>query len=525
MFDVFRSQIWRRAVVAAAVALAVTAAPAAFGQTQPARAPSASAVKSLLPVGPEGARTLTREFGSALADWLRVQGMKGRLAWKDGKEPRAVAAGDHYEIRIPPSTLSTDKRAIAIDSAFFEVRPQPDGTLAVSGTPPKTVSVSAIVRKIAPDGTTRKSTRKLFDLDLGQQSLSGTFVREYGDFTKFDYTSAGYRVSGAPWQLRTGEIRYVVDLTPDTDRLLSGFYRTTVADVVGKDAAGETVLSLAALSATGKVARLDVPRMKALAVYVNRLDMGSRRPPLGEVWSRLVKGLAGFDGSVRVDGLKVRDADLGGNVEIGGIEGSLGFGDLDRPVGNARLGLSVTDVTMPSPLGILAHTRLVPSHAEFALSASGLPNDVVRRLLDAPRSAHAKAGILADLKRSGTEVKLDTLGIVAGDAAVSGGGGLRFAAGAAFDVIGAATLSLRGVETVIAELRSVDAVARVLTIAQALGQAGKDDRGREIRTYRFEATKDGQLLMNGADLMLVVGMARSSDQPSAPAKNGPKRKK
>lgn len=55
-----------------------------------------------------------------------------------------------------------------------------------------------------------------------------------------------------------------------------------------------------------------------------------------------------------------------------------------------------------------------------------------------------------------------------------------------------------------------------------MGQAGKDDTGADVRSYKFEVTEAGQLLLNGADMTPLL--AGGGEPAPAPAEQ-PKKKK
>ena len=45
------------------------------------------------------------------------------------------------------------------------------------------------------------------------------------------------------------------------------------------------------------------------------------------------------------------------------------------------------------------------------------------------------------------------------------------------------------------------------------GQMGKDGKGRDVRTYDFQLNEQGQALLNGSDLQMIMQSVQGTKQP------------
>jgi len=79
--------------------------------------------------------------------------------------------------------------------------------------------------------------------------------------------------------------------------------------------------------------------------------------------------------------------------------------------------------------------------------------------------------------------------------------------------VGEADIVLRGLDGAVKLLSAgpksseTDQALGVLSMLQMFGQIAKDDVGREIRTYAFKVQPDGKVLLNGADMTMMLGAA------------------
>ena len=55
---------------------------------------------------------------------------------------------------------------------------------------------------------------------------------------------------------------------------------------------------------------------------------------------------------------------------------------------------------------------------------------------------------------------------------------------------------------------NAQSLLQTLTMLQMVGQQSKNANGQDIRTYDLELTADGKTLLNGADLMTVMGAVK-----------------
>lgn len=223
-------------------------------------------------------------------------------------------------------------------------------------------------------------------------------------------------------------------------------------------------------------------------------------------------------------------ASVQGRHQISGARFALGDGDLS--IGNGALDLSmhgldsgsasmaiafrVSDLDLPVAIGPLS-----PREMAVDLVLSGLPTDRLFGALSAmvagaglPDSGHAMAmfGLhLQDLMMtSGGRIEINEVLLIADDARLRVAGTIKPTYAAPLGLVAQLDMSIGGLGALIAAARAnpndLDSL-RQLTVLQAVGTAATDPDGTSVLRYVLDINQQGQILMNGSDLMPALATA------------------
>ncbi|HEY0835272.1 MAG TPA: hypothetical protein VGE72_15315, partial [Azospirillum sp.] len=264
-------------------------------------------------------------------------------------------------------------------------------------------------------------------------------------------------------------------------------------------------------------------------------------PPMPAVTD--LQGLfAGAGFAVRVDDTAFTDPDDGTRFGWRQMRVQGGVEDLDKPLSRASLAFSQDGLTLDPPPG---PGDFMPRSMDLAMSIGKVPTAALSQAFSSSSvpgldiaTAGAMAGFqfLGALGQAGSEIKLDRLSVVTAAAAGTLNGQATFTQNATFGAVGAFSLVMRGLDTAIKVLQpkrgakpdpDTQGSIQALTMIQALGQQSKDERGQELRTYRIDLTPEGKLLLNGTDLVPLLGGGNEAEpepEPKPePARKGAKR--
>jgi len=479
-------------VVPAVAQQAPVASPAPVAA--PAPAPAVSPSAAFLPVGPDGARALEKAIDGAIGGLLKSLPDKGSFEWRDGS-PKIEPVVDHYEVALPPLLIRlSDGLAARLEGAAYKAVPREDGSLEVSGVPSGTVT---LFQNETVDGVLTFGKRELRVVWFPATASVPTSDLKLGEIRFISSTS---KSSVSIESLTAGRT-----LTAGADGRLSGPGSALATGVVATDDAGVERLRVASIGMEAAVDKLDPNRGWSL---VSALD--------------LTKYAVGLKTALTISGVRFVDDDKK-DLTIGTLRLGFDGADLDKPLVSARAELGLRDVK-----GTLIETvkTAVPSETALSIGAEKLPMLMLGELLGDPTAGgpEGERAVLIALRTAGTTVKLTGGRVETPLAAGTLEGAGTFKPGTPLGIVGESTAVLRGIDDVIASVRpkpgeKADKEARdlmgVLSMIKMFGQAGKDDQGRETRTYKFEATPEGRILLNGSDVSAIAGMA---DEPKPAGK-------
>lgn len=471
-------------------------APAVDASASPSAAQTVSPAAAFLPVGPDGARALEKAIDGAIGDLLKTLPDKGGFEWRDGS-PKIDPAVDHYEVTLPPLLIHfSDGAAARMEGATYKAVPRDDGSLEVAGAPAGTVT---FFQNEAVVGVLTFGKRDLRVVWFPAASSVPVSELKLGEIR---FIASGSKASVSIESLTGGR-----SLTAGADGRLSGPGSAVATNLVVNDDKGEERIRVASLGLEATVDRLDPARGRSSGAT---LDM--------------TKYAVGLKTAVSASGLRFVDDDKR-DLTMGSARLAFDGADLDKPFVSARLDLATRDIK-----GAMVETvkTAVPSVVELSVGAERLPMEILGELLNDPNTTGPKGdeAVLIALRTAGTSVKISGGRVETPLAAGALEGAGTFKPGTPLGFEGAAVAVLRGIDDLIASVRpkpgqKADKEAKdlmgVLSMIKMFGQAGKDDQGRETRSYKFEVTRDGQVLLNGSDMSAIAGMG---DEAPAPAAKG-----
>jgi len=183
--------------------------------------------------------------------------------------------------------------------------------------------------------------------------------------------------------------------------------------------------------------------------------------------------------------------------------------------------------------GMFPFQQYVPGQVVVALSAEKIPVQALKRILMdmdvapsgvpnfTPMTAEA---LLSALFQSGATLRIAPIQLIAQALGVTLNGQVTANAQSPLRAVGNGELVIRGLDALLREFGAGadqgrtqpggrgaprggggDGYAGVLSMLAALGQQGTGPDGQPIRTYRFELTDQGRLMLNGTDMTALVG--------------------
>lgn len=222
---------------------------------------------------------------------------------------------------------------------------------------------------------------------------------------------------------------------------------------------------------------------------------------------------SGFDGSMTVTDVEAFDRDerfaadsLSFGMELSGIGEETTSFSID--LGSTGMATSVVDLA-----------DLVPSDTAFRMALVGLPNSELARIFaetmaSAQQVDPAMAALMATgdiqqaLTTAGTAMEIGPIRLESNIASIDLQGELRPDFASPYSVVGEIDMTATGLDALIAEVQRTNGdpdVVQMLTLMQTLGAQAPEANGRTVRTYAFRLDSAGTLLLNGSDIMPLIG--------------------
>ena len=497
-----------------------------------------------------GAKALAASLKKDLPRWFPPPSEDGEgvgFEWQG--EPTVKPAGDHYDVALPRlSAEDAEGTLFDIGTVLLSVTPKDDGQYGVSITLPSAIKVQNLDDN---DEYVDAAT-----ISIGKQSFTSTWSGTLETLLTVDaaYNDIAVNAADGKGKISVASMTMVQDLKPEAGTggatLWSGPAAFAFGGLSVQDDKNKELVKIGGVTAEATYTRVDLTKVSALQKLSEQTAAKGAAPTSAELLPKLQGIFGGVSGAMRLSNLSVVNPEDGTTVTLGQLAFRSGLTDLDQALSTVSMGIEARDFTMtPSP----APEAFTPRAFEMKLSVAKLPNSALWKAFtelakaaeaeEAPppkKGAKNKAApppssemvmqqAMAAMGEAGTELRIDALNLDTPATAGTATGAVKVATQAAFGVTGGATVLLRGIDAAVKAMqpapgakpdKETQDLLGGLAMVQAMGQAGKDDTGADIRTYKFEVTEAGQLLLNGADMTPLLA---GGGEP-APAEQ-PKKKK
>ena len=493
-----------------------------------------------------GAKALAASLKKDLPRWFPPPSEDGEgvgFEWQG--EPTVKPAGDHYDVALPRlSAEDAEGTLFDIGTVLLSVTPKDDGQYGVSITLPSAIKVQNLDDN---DEYVDAAT-----ISIGKQSFTSTWSGTLETLLAVDaaYNDIAVSAADGKGKISVASMTMVQDLKPEAGTggatLWSGPAAFAFGGLSVKDEKNKELVKIGGVTAEATYTRVDLTKVSALQKLSEQTAAKGAAPTSAELLPKLQGIFGGVSGAMRLSNLSVVNPEDGTTVTLGQLAFRSGLTDLDQALSTVSMGIEARDFTMtPSP----APEAFTPRAFEMKLSVAKLPNSALWKAFtelakaaeaeEAPppkKGAKTKAApppssemvmqqAMAAMGEAGTELRIDALNLDTPATAGTATGAVKVATQAAFGVTGGATVLLRGIDAAVKAMqpapgakpdKETQDLLGGLAMVQAMGQAGKDDTGADIRTYKFEVTEAGQLLLNGADMTPLLaggGEPAPAEQP------------
>lgn len=508
-----------------------------------------SPVQAAPAVDDAGAKALAASLKKDLPRWFPPPSEDGEgvgFEWQG--EPTVKPAGDHYDVALPRlSAEDAEGTLFDIGTVLLSVTPKDDGQYGVSITLPSAIKVQNLDDN---DEYVDAAT-----ISIGKQSFTSTWSGALETLLAVDaaYNDIAVSAADGKGKISVASMTMVQDLKPEAGTAGATLWSGPAAFAFGglsvKDDKNKELVKIGGVTAEATYTRVDLTKVSALQKLSEQTAAKGTTPTSAELLPKLQGIFGGVSGAMRLSNLSVVNPEDGTTVTLGQLAFRSGLTDLDQAQSTVSMGIEARDFAMtPSP----APEAFTPRAFEVKLSVAKLPNSALwKAFTELAKAAEAEEAqpkkgaktkappppssdvvmqqAMAAMGEAGTELRIDALNLDTPATAGTATGAVKVATQAAFGVTGGATVLLRGIDAAVKAMqpapgakpdKETQDLLGGLAMVQAMGQAGKDDTGADIRTYKFEVTEAGQLLLNGADMTPLLA---GGGEP-APAEQ-PKKKK
>jgi len=321
--------------------------------------------------------------------------------------------------------------------------------------------------------------------------------------------------------LQVGAVRARMSLREGKPGRYSGPFNLTLSNLTATDDEQDTAIKLGAFTVATEMVDWDIKRSKAL--MAGRAGDPAAVMAVVQELPRLIGRVAS---TVSVSGLTVASIEQETSFTIDQADLTFAFDDIDQPAAKLSLRYRHAGLTLDGmdevPEGF------TPRRVNLALAIEKLPLAKLVELAGpalasppgpgGPPAGASPDAALETLAAAGTGLRLESLAIDMEKAEAAADGVLTVKHGAAFTVAGGFDIKLRGLDAVIKQLKE-DAEGEpdpTIGFLDAVRKTGNPSAGGFL-AYRLEVTMDGRVLLNGTDMMPLVGAMSGDTPPKAPA--------
>ena len=447
----------------------------------------------------EAASALTDTLDIGLRQWLPSAGAKAGWHWAG--RPLVTPAGDHFEVDLPALTISSDDGSgIQAGVIKLTLAPQADGAWLVG------LIVPGRFLMAAPDGKADG------EITIGSQHFSGRWLPALGTFVTLDAGLGALRAASKKdaTRLEVGSLALRTDLAEQAPGRWSGPGSLSLGGLVMVDEHGAEVARIGSVVVDSAISGLDLAKL----VKIGATADATRHP-------ELLRGLiAGITAKLAVGDTTMTASNDGSSFTVKEVAAHGGLEGLDGEYSSVTLGYRHAGLSLaPNP----GPREFTPEKAELDLAVTSLPNGglwsametllkPVPGLNDEQRGNQFSLAVMNALTQAGSRLEVKALSLDT-PAAATLKGAATFDGKAAFGLVAGLDMVLRGLDSTMKQLQpapgakpdpEVQKTLATLSLAQALGAPGKDETGRDLRSYKFDLGPDGRIMLNGADMSAVL---------------------
>ncbi|AWU94588.1 hypothetical protein [Azospirillum ramasamyi] len=510
--------------------------------------PLSQAAQAAPAVDEAGAKALAASLKKDLPRWFPPPSEDGEgIGFEWQGDPTVRPAGDHYDVALPRlSAEDAEGTLFDIGTVLLSVTPKDDGQYGVSITLPSAIKVQNLDEN---DEYVDAAT-----ISIGKQSFTSTWSGTLETLLAVDgaFNDIAVNAADGKGKISIASMTMVQDLKPEAGAggatLWSGPAAFAFGGLSVLDEKNKELVKIGGVTAEATYSRVDLTKVSALQKLSEQAAAQGVSPTAAELLPKMQGMFGGITGAMRLSNLSLVNPEDGAKISLGQLTFRSGLTDLDQALSTVSMGIEARDFAMtPSP----APAAFTPRTFEMKLSVAKLPNSALwkaftelAKAAEAEEAPPPKKGAkpanappssevvmqqaMTAMGEAGTELRIEALNLDTPATAGTATGAFKVATQAALGVTGGATVLLRGIDAAVKAMQpapgakpdqETQELLAGLAMVQALGQAGKDDSGAEIRTYKIDVTEGGQLLLNGADMTPLL--AGGSEPAPAPA---PKKK-
>ncbi len=362
-------------------------------------------------------------------------------------------------------------------------------------------------------------------ITIGDQSGTGVFAPEFQTMMTMDAVLSAITVSFVDndTRLTVDRLSAIADSTEVAPGVFDQRSRNRIDGVRFSANAGRNIVEVSDLEVTamgddGRLAELAEFQRRSNALTL-QMEGSSGSEPLGSAataFADLLESmptlLAGAEMETRVGAVSIRDH--GDEFRMEGGTFTMSMDGLDEDKSMLDLGFGIDGMRISDP----DFARLFPHETRFRIGLTDLPNTALVQLgVGTMRSLGttdpamamlmASGGLQQALTTANSTLEIGPIRIASDIASIDLEGVLRPDAASPYGVVGEADMVATGLDTLITELQNTGEqdLIQALTLLQTLGAQAPDADGRSVRTYAFRLDSAGTLLLNGSDIMPLIG--------------------
>lgn len=434
-----------------------------------------------------------------------------------------------YALEMEHPTDPADKLLVDFGQMVMNVVPEGDDALNMSVAMPM-----PILGKNSAGG-------EVFKLNIGQQKAHAVYVPSISATPKysFSYQDVTMSMPEAGLTLSMDDVSGMMNLDPDASGYYSGpskFSATMLKLDSTSEGEGSFFLGIGDIAITGNSDAFDLAGMTQFQKEMGEADMANMSPEESAAYgshivTKMIQSANGMDTDFSLKDMTVNFQQAGGKSASFAVkDAGFGFGlnGMREKAASVSLNGKLNGLAIP---GIQADfQQFIPTLFEYRMSVVNMPVKGLMDLLGSAMQPGARgapptdlAAIKQMLHDAGTKYILETHALDMPALGTSLKGEARADNTAAFGFTANFLGKLRNLNETLAAYQAkaqelppmMQQALMPMMLLQQLGTAGTDEKtGQSTLTYDFEVNREGQVLVNGQDaMMMVMGGGMNGQQP------------